>query len=78
MTDRDFQSQTYVDWVLALLEERFPWLGKESSEEVSGAETVDELADLHRSLTDQRTADHVKSELAPEKKHQSPHPIENR
>jgi hypothetical protein len=36
------------------------------------------LADLHRSLTDQRTADHVKSELAPEKKHQSPHPIENR
>jgi hypothetical protein len=55
MTDRDFRSQTFVEWVLALLEERFPWLGKESDEEISGADTVDELADLHRSLTNQRT-----------------------
>jgi hypothetical protein len=55
MTDRDFRSQTFVVWVLVLLEERFPWLGKESDEEISGADTVDELADLHRSLTDQRT-----------------------
>jgi hypothetical protein len=78
MTERDFRSQTYVDWVLVLLEERFPWLGKESDEEVSGTDTVDELTDLHRSLTDQRTADYVKSELAPEKKHQTPRPIENR
>ena len=41
MTDRDYRSQTFVDWVLALLEERFPWLGKESDEPVSGANTVD-------------------------------------
>ena len=78
MTVEDNQSQAFVEKVLALLEERFPWLGKESDEEVSGTDTVDELTDLHRSLTDQRTADYVKSELAPEKKHQSPHPIENR
>jgi hypothetical protein len=55
MTDRDYRSQTFVDWVLALLEERFPWLGKESDEPVSGANTVDELADLHRNLIGQRT-----------------------
>ena len=55
MTDRDYRSQTFVDWVLALLEERFPWLGKESGEEVSGADTVDELADLHRNLIEQQT-----------------------
>jgi hypothetical protein len=55
MTNRDLRSQTFVDWVLALLEERFPWLGKESGEEVSGADTVEELSDLHRNLTDQRT-----------------------
>jgi hypothetical protein len=55
MTDRDFRTQTFVEWMLALLEERFPGLGKESDEQISGADTVDELADLHRSLTDQHT-----------------------
>lgn len=54
MTGTDSRSQTSVEWALALLEERFPWLGKESDEQVSGADTVDELADLHRSLIDQR------------------------
>jgi hypothetical protein len=39
-----------------LLEERFPWLGKNNDEPVSGANTVDELADLHRILIDRRNA----------------------
>ena len=46
--------QTFVDWVLALLEERFPWLGSGQDEPVGGADTVDELADLYKSLIEQR------------------------
>ena len=46
--------QTFVEWVLALLEERFPWLGSGQDEPVSGADTVDELADLYKSLIEQR------------------------
>ena len=45
--------QTFVDWVLALLEERFPWLGSGQDEPVGGADTVDELADLYKSLIEQ-------------------------
>ena len=48
------RSQTFVEWVLALLEERFPWLGSEQDEPVGGADTVDELADLYKSLIEQR------------------------
>ena len=47
-------SQTFVEWVLALLEERFPWLGSGQDEPVGGADTVDELADLYKSLIEQR------------------------
>ncbi len=54
MTNKDSRSQTLVEKVLALLEERFPWLGKENDEQVSGADTVDELTDLHQSLIEQR------------------------
>jgi hypothetical protein len=39
---------------------RFPWLGKENGEQVSGADTVDELADLHRSLIEGRSAEQRK------------------
>ena len=46
--------QTFVEWVLALLEERFPWLGSRRDEPVGGADTVDELADLYKSLIEQR------------------------
>jgi len=46
--------QTFVDWVLVLLEERFPWLGSRQDEPVGGADTVDELADLYKSLIEQR------------------------
>ena len=45
--------QTFVEWVLALLEERFPWLGSGQDEPVGGADTVDELADLYKSLIEQ-------------------------
>ena len=62
MTITDSRSQTFVEWVLALLEERFPWLGKENDEQVSGADTVDELTDLHRNLTEERTAERTKSQ----------------
>ena len=45
---------TFVEWVLALLEERFPWLGSGRDEPIGGADTVDELADLYGSLIEQR------------------------
>ena len=48
------RSQTFVEWVLALLEERFPWLGSGQDEPVGGADTVDELAGLYKSLIEQR------------------------
>jgi len=54
MGAEDERPQTFVEWVLALLEERFPWLGSEQDEPVSGADTVDELADLYKSLIEQR------------------------
>jgi hypothetical protein len=62
MTIADSRSQTFVEKVMALLEERFPWLGKEGDEQVSGADTVDELTDLHRRLTEERTAERSKSQ----------------
>jgi hypothetical protein len=48
MENNEVQPQTFVAMVLALLEDRFPWLG--TDEPASGAETVDELSDLHESL----------------------------
>jgi cytochrome P450 len=45
---------TFVEWVLAQLEERFPWLGSGQDEPVGGADTVDELANLYKSLIEQR------------------------
>lgn len=56
MSNEDRRSRTVVEWVLALLEERFPWLGNDKDEPVSGANTVDELAELHRSLIELRDA----------------------
>ena len=47
--------QTFVERVLALLEQRFPWLHSGQDEPVSGAETVDDLSDLYRSLIEKRT-----------------------
>jgi hypothetical protein len=46
--------QTFFERVLVLLEERFPWLGSGQDEPVGGADTVDELAGLYKSLIEQR------------------------
>ena len=56
MAERDRHQQTFIENVLMLLEEKFPWLGKENDDQVSGADTVDELADMHRSLVNQSTS----------------------
>ena len=64
MTIEDSEPQAFSEKVLALLEEKFPWLGKEGDEDVSGADTVDELSDLHRSLIEDRTAEWSKSQDA--------------
>jgi hypothetical protein len=53
--NRGHHSETFAEKVLTLLEERFPWLAKESDEQVSGADTVDELSELHRNLIKRRT-----------------------
>ena len=50
MTKENRSPGTFVGWVLQLLEERFPWLGKTADEQISGADTVDQLTDLHREL----------------------------
>lgn len=54
MRGGDERPPTFVELVLALLEERFPWLGSGQDEPVGGADTVDELADLYKSLIEQR------------------------
>ena len=54
MGAEDKRPQTFVEWVLALLEERFPWLGSGQDEPVGGADTVDELAGLYKSLIEER------------------------
>ena len=54
MRAEDERPQTLVEWVLALLEERFPWLGSGQDETAGGADTVDELSDLRESLIEQR------------------------
>jgi len=46
--------RTFVEWMLQLLEERFPWLGKTADEQISGADTVDQLTDLHQELKSRR------------------------
>ena len=64
MRAEDERSQTFVEWVLALLEERFPWLGSGQDEPVGGADMVDELADLYKSLIEQRDkASHENGDL---------------
>jgi hypothetical protein len=58
MENNEAQPQTFVEMVLALLEDRFPWLG--TDEPASGAETVDQLSDLHETLQESRAADQSK------------------
>jgi hypothetical protein len=48
MANTDSQPKTFVEMVLVLLEDRFPWLG--TDRDASGSDTVDQLNDLHRVL----------------------------
>jgi len=50
VTKENRPPRTFVEWMLQLLEKRFPWLGKTADEQISGADTVDQLTDLHREL----------------------------
>lgn len=59
MENNEAQPETFVAMVLTLLEDRFPWLV--TDEPASGAETVDELSNLHESLQKAHTeAQHKK------------------
>lgn len=53
MSKDDPETQTFVEMVLALLENRFPWIGNDN-EEVSGADAIEELNHLHQDLTERR------------------------
>lgn len=53
MSKDDPETQTFVEMVLALLENRFPWIGNDN-EEVSGADTIEELNHLHQDLIERR------------------------
>jgi len=54
MENEELRPQTFVERVLALLEEHFPWLGSGEDEPVSGADTVTEVVDLYQSLLRER------------------------
>ena len=54
MENEEPRPQTFVERVLALLEEHFPWLGSGQDEPVSGADTVNEVVDLYQSLLRER------------------------
>ena len=56
MTQENRPPRTFVEWVLQLLEERFPWLGTEEETQVSGADIIDQLTDLHSELKYRRKA----------------------
>jgi hypothetical protein len=58
MENNEAQPQTFAEMVLALLEDRLPWLGTDES--ASGAETVDQMSDLHESLLEARGAEQSK------------------
>jgi len=63
MANTDSQPQTFVEMVLTLLEDRFPWLGTDES--AAGADVVDELNDLHTTLQKTRAAARRKQKKEP-------------
>jgi hypothetical protein len=54
--DNDNGPVTFVDMVLVLLENQFPWLATRSQDAISGADTIDQLSKLYASLLRQPTA----------------------
>jgi hypothetical protein len=55
MSQHNDSPATFVDMVLQLLEDRFPWL--RTDEEASGADTVELLNELHQELKDTQLND---------------------
>lgn len=62
--------QTFAASVLTLLDEHFPWLSLAQDEPVSGADTMDELTGLHRSL--HRTAISIEAVTVPRSRNWQP------
>jgi hypothetical protein len=54
--DNDSGPVTFVDMVLVLLENQFPWLATEPQNSISGADTIDQLIKLRALLLRQPTA----------------------
>lgn len=52
MAGKNRYSLLFLETALKVFEERFPWLGSEE-EQISGADTIDELNDLHRTLIEE-------------------------
>ena len=50
----DSDPQTLSEMFLVLLEDRFPWLGTDDA--ADGADTVEQLSELHQSLLERRSA----------------------
>jgi hypothetical protein len=61
MNEDDRYPQTFVEYVLSLLKERFPWISRKDeqkvSEEVSGPDVIDELSDPRQKLTEEQGDD---------------------
>jgi hypothetical protein len=62
MQNATSKPQTFVEMVLVLLEDRFPWLGKDQP--ASGSDTVDQLNDLHYTLRKARSTARRKQKRA--------------
>lgn len=62
MTLEESQPQTFLEGVLAILEERFPWLGRSDQEPVSGSDTVDQISDLHQELSQQLEEERIRGD----------------
>jgi hypothetical protein len=56
MTREDIGPVSFVEMVLVLLENQFPWLATRSRDAISGADTIDQLIKLHACLRQQPTA----------------------
>jgi hypothetical protein len=66
MTLEEGQPQTSLEAVLAILEERFPWLCESDQEPVSGSDTVDQLSDLHLELSQRLEEGRIRGDAAEE------------
>lgn len=55
MSQEQLCPQTFVEMVLALLEDRFLWLAITKEEQVSGADKINEPSRLHQTLIQRRS-----------------------